>query len=394
MKETERQNEMDILLRGMAKQANSFSESGNGGKQTTAHLDADELNAFAERTLPPLTQARYTSHLVDCSQCRRLIAQLSAAAGLPIEEVKSEKARASFWQRLPAFLSPAVLRFAVPALGILAVITIGIITFRQQQQRSAELVAQNQEPIASRPATTTDQKDQTAGNATQPQIPLTPAPVPTAAPEAKSARTREETATVDKVTTADSGSGVSSGLIAKDAPKPSKSDADEAQPAFAPEPAAPAAPPVARAQVPAKTAENKNEALAKEKAATVGVVSPQTRDQRPAAAEDREVSPSRKVAAAGRGGAATNAVRRSETEQAKRADQSEDITEVAGRRFRKQGNTWIDTAYDSSRPAITVVRGTEQYRALVADEPGIRTIAERLAGEVLVVWKGRIYRIR
>jgi hypothetical protein len=55
---------------------------------------------------------------------------------------------------------------------------------------------------------------------------------------------------------------------------------------------------------------------------------------------------------------------------------------------------WIDTAYDESRPTLTVARGSEQYRALVADEPAIRSIAEKLSGEVVIVWKGRAYRIR
>jgi hypothetical protein len=41
-----------------------------------------------------------------------------------------------------------------------------------------------------------------------------------------------------------------------------------------------------------------------------------------------------------------------------------------------------------------VTRGSEQYRALVADEPGIKTIADQLGGEVIVVWKGRAYKIR
>ena len=67
---------------------------------------------------------------------------------------------------------------------------------------------------------------------------------------------------------------------------------------------------------------------------------------------------------------------------------------MAGRRFRRQGNTWIDVDYDPGRSVMTVARGSEQYRVLVADEPAIRTIAERLAGEVIVVWKGRAYRIR
>ena len=77
---------------------------------------------------------RYTPHLVDCSQCRKLVAELSAAAGLPRTESKTNReVQASFWQRLPAFLSPTVLRYAVPALAILAVITVGLITFRQQK---------------------------------------------------------------------------------------------------------------------------------------------------------------------------------------------------------------------------------------------------------------------
>jgi hypothetical protein len=47
----------------------------------------------------------------------------------------------------------------------------------------------------------------------------------------------------------------------------------------------------------------------------------------------------------------------------------------------------------SGRATVNVTRGSEQYRALVADEPGLRTIAEQLGGEVVVVWKSRAYRI-
>ncbi|HEX5832637.1 MAG TPA: hypothetical protein VFY34_02225, partial [Pyrinomonadaceae bacterium] len=67
---------------------------------------------------------------------------------------------------------------------------------------------------------------------------------------------------------------------------------------------------------------------------------------------------------------------------------------VAGRRFRKERGIWTDTAYDSSTATVNVARGSEQFRALVADEPEIKKIAEQLDGEVIVVWKGRAYRIR
>ncbi|HKR22704.1 MAG TPA: hypothetical protein VJS17_08925, partial [Pyrinomonadaceae bacterium] len=66
---------------------------------------------------------------------------------------------------------------------------------------------------------------------------------------------------------------------------------------------------------------------------------------------------------------------------------------VAGREFHKRGEVWIDTAY-TYQSATKVARGSEQYRALVADEPGIHTIAETLKSEFIVVWKGRAYHIR
>ena len=79
---------------------------------------------------------------------------------------------------------------------------------------------------------------------------------------------------------------------------------------------------------------------------------------------------------------------------AKAKDDEADTRTVSGRRFRRQGGVWIDTAYQSSTATTIVTRGSEQFRALVADEPGIRAIAAQLPGEVVVVWKGRAYRIR
>jgi hypothetical protein len=88
------------------------------------------------------------------------------------------------------------------------------------------------------------------------------------------------------------------------------------------------------------------------------------------------------------GRAGTEASKKLETREA------ETVTTVAGRHFKHEGTTWIDTAYESSRGAINVTRGSEQYRALVADEPGLRTIANQLKGVVIVVWKNRVYRIQ
>ena len=396
MKHTEN-NEIDLLLRSLAKREGSRSVSSTSGstiQPSGDHLDADELNSFAEHLLPAATRARYMSHVVDCTRCRQIVTELTAAAGLPVFKIQSEQNVTSFWQSVSAFLSPSVLRYALPALAILAVITVGVITLRQQNR--APLVAQNQEaPLQTAPETRNN------------QAPDAPAQAPTTgasnlalkSPERPASTTESPAKAGDKVgtsappTTADSVSG----LMAKDAPKPSiVTDGQPAtQPTFAPEPAA-APPPAAQQKAASPAAVSKNEITAKQKEQPeTGFLSREMRDER--AAEDREaaMSRSRKAAGAGRGGvgAQTMNARREESDS-KRNDEDSQTQAVEGRRFRRQGNTWVDTAYDGSRPTTTVVRGSEQYRALVADEPGIRLIAEKLSGEVVLVWKGRAYRIR
>ena len=70
------------------------------------------------------------------------------------------------------------------------------------------------------------------------------------------------------------------------------------------------------------------------------------------------------------------------------------MRDVSGRRFRRQGSAWVDTAYTSATATTNITRGSEQYRALVADEPELQRIVSQLSGEVIVLWKGRAYRFR
>jgi len=81
-------------------------------------------------------------------------------------------------------------------------------------------------------------------------------------------------------------------------------------------------------------------------------------------------------------------------EGADRDDSSSETRSVAGRRFRKQGGVWVDTAYNAPRATMDLKRGSEPYRTLIADEPEIKTIADQLDGEIIVLWKGRAYRIQ
>jgi hypothetical protein len=67
---------------------------------------------------------------------------------------------------------------------------------------------------------------------------------------------------------------------------------------------------------------------------------------------------------------------------------------AAGHRFRREGSAWVDVNYKPSMRSTGVRRGTEAFRALVADVPVVGRVAEQIAGEVVVVVGGRAYRIR
>src|SRR5438132_7823635 len=136
MKQAEN-NQIDILLRGLAQReraavnAQSVPQSAKAHLPagTSIHLDADELSAYTENALPLATRARYTAHLVDCDDCRKIVSQLSVATGLPAEtRVAGHETIASKWrEKLAALLSPPVLRYAMPALVLLAVSAVSLL---------------------------------------------------------------------------------------------------------------------------------------------------------------------------------------------------------------------------------------------------------------------------
>src|SRR5688572_22594181 len=118
----ERNNDIDLLLRQLSRRNGvPVSES------EQQHLDADELNSFVANALPAAARARYTEHLADCSSCRKLVAQLSASHGLlPVQQSEGSVAPSGLKSFLASLFSPMVLRFAVPALGLIVIAAIGV----------------------------------------------------------------------------------------------------------------------------------------------------------------------------------------------------------------------------------------------------------------------------
>jgi hypothetical protein len=375
----EKNNEIDLLLRRSSRGRHATAPDGDLHDHHN-HLDADELNSYAENALPAVARARYTEHLAECSRCRELVVQLSSAAGVVLAEEPSRVPVPSGLRKLLASLfSPMVLRYAVPALGLIVVAVIGLTVFRRDRPgRSPDMVATSRQ-AETPPAVAEEAKPQTgflydsgksgpASPAPEPHRARieaeSPAPIATPAPTANRPADANKEAPVAKV---------ESTTVATAAPPPATP----------------------------KPAETSNEAQRQE-----------PEEQKKVAQERPAATPSTERERDFQTGASVGSVA-STRRPAKRADKAQDqiaaaplplqlrdkdsddeeTRTVAGRHFRKQRGIWVDTGY-AGGATVDLTRGSEQYRSLVADEPQIKNIAEQLDGQIIVVWKGRAYKIR
>jgi hypothetical protein len=370
----ETKNEMDVLLRRLGRRDDAVLPD-------AGHLDADELSAYAENVLPAAARARYTAHLAECSRCRELVVQLSASAGVVVATESVNATGPAGWRKfLASLFTPMVLRYAVPALGLIVVAVIGFVILRRDQPTPdvAQVTNTEQRPAAP-PATQPDgsinyslksspSPDQSADKRAKGLQAESPASPPNAAPVVSSVDTE----------------------VANDAaaaqPKPEQKTTAANEPPPPPKPSATPTPEEAPRPEPEVSKREVREmpATASPAAANKTLMTEGQRKDKDDIARRRGATDD--VSAAGTGSVARI--------QRDGLDQNANTRSVAGRRFRKQNGIWIDTAYDSSKDTVSLTRGSEQYRALVADEPAIKTIADTLNGEIILVWKGHTYRIR
>ena len=399
----ESNNPIDLMLRKLGRSGSRLQQNaGNGGAESgDAHLDADELSAYAENALPPTTRARYTEHLADCVRCRQIVSQLSQVAGLVVDEAPKTAASSGLKAFLASLFSPIVLRYAVPALGLLVVASIGFLALRSTGRME---LAQREVTVFDKAPATATSGDTGAAAPTVPSVNATKSQphgviataeadktVGAKSPEqekpAAEARRQENEQPHEKAAT-------STDQVAAAAPAGSPTatvTVASAKPSAV----------VDQKQTTSEAAPNKIQAQATQ-TGTAPSANDEPSTRRPAKEPAVDVFRMNEGSALKKGkrdSAAAKENARADDAEEKRErnladkDQTETIS-VAGRRFRKSGSVWIDVAYNSSQGTTNVTRGSEQYRALIADEPGIRTIAEQLKGDVIVVWKGHAYRIR
>jgi hypothetical protein len=376
----ETNNEMDLLLRRLGRRQDAFAPGAGD------HLDADELSAYAENALPAAARARYTEHLAECSSCRDLVVQLTASAGVVSAAGTTSVAELSGWRKfLASLLSPMVLRYAAPALGLIVVTVIGVMVMRRD-----------------RPG---EQMSQLSDQARRETV------APNLSPEAYS--DEKSPKTVDSVTKQQTEARGDVQPTATPLPEKAPVDREQKTPAAKPEEqtavaAAPAPPPAKVQNATAEAAQPKSEDVVRKQQEEVKVAAAEVskksfelgksdskRAEEPAAMRGRTAknkAPASDAPSPAGAGSVSN-LQRDEAERDDK-DSSAETRSVAGRRFRRQRGIWTDTAYDPSRDTINLTRGSEHFRSLVADEPAIKNIADQLDGEIIVVWKGRAYRIR
>lgn len=425
--------EMDRLLRRYARRNRETlraEQRGDGqDASSNTHLDADELNAYAEGALPESARSRYFAHLADCDDCRKLVIDLTLAATIA-EEQKAHVASVtslpskSWRDWLAALLSPPVLRYGIPALALFAVIVVAIVATRTTR-RDTSFVAQQNE--ATRPyvpsaasnsnspaetATTETTVENHSNNNSTTSNTASSIPQQNPAPQANAAGNpvQEKNGTIVM-----NGPVVAQPSVAKSAEAQSGSNGkqpvteeagkvlDETVTVIAAPPPISTPAPVLSSSTTANETENKDKREDRKRAQTTdsddqlrvntnavgGAASPLSINGAARDTAGRRASRTVQNLPAAKPASPP----KSESVDAEAVkERPAETRSVRGRKFRKQGGAWVDTAYNSSLSTTSVARGSEQYRALVADEPELRAITQQLGGEVIVVWKGRAYR--
>jgi hypothetical protein len=409
--------QIDVLLRRYAGQSPS--------QPAKEHLDADELNAFAEGSLPAAARSRYLSHLVDCDNCRQIVSQLAISGGALVktENETTDAQGSSWWKRFSGFFSPLTLTYGALAAVLILIAGVGFFVLRQRP--ASTLVAKN------------DQSQAAANSAASPNGDAMPQP--SNGPPSESMENRQgsasstsqaspgqdEIARLEKP--ADKPAVMSKS--AKEAESPGnplpatekKTETTQAAPSYAPPPpsekertetlsrdqespksVASASGP--RKSAPADTFKMSDRARAggSDSDNRAGEDSSHLLLNQPSvsrrASDDKAKGP-RRDAENNVGNRNSNVGLNDATKtqgvvapnRAASEEKREETRSAGGRKFRRQGNAWVDVKFKSSMNLKSISRGSGEFNDL---DSGLRSIAQELGGELIVVWKGKAYRIR
>jgi hypothetical protein len=357
---------------------------GDNPPEPKKHLDADAIAAFAENALPVPARLLYTEHLAHCDPCRRKLSSAirmnreADAAAASTVSAPIAAAAVPWYSRL--FRTPS-LAVAMGSLVLVLSAALGYLVLQRQSENAANNAIVSQ-------ATAPD-----AGSA--PYYKGEPAANTDAAPAANipGNSTAQPPAGSAGSTAANTAPGGGPTDPAKPQPPAEDKEAAEGRRNFGialdgvtttviePQPAAPAAAMRSTADQP-KTERDEMLAAADD-AKDKGGAGRRDADSR--AKMDREAAPEAlKKVGPSRAGPLN-------TQQQMNSNIGEmSVTRsVGGKTFFNRNGAWVDTVY-SGQTVTLVRRGSGEFKKL---DSGLRSIANDLYGTVIVLWKGKAYRI-
>ncbi len=402
---TPNDSQIELLIRRQATRARGVSTTGE-------HLDADALNAFAEGALPAATRSLYVAHLADCDDCRKLVGELSIHAGSAAATQSAETRRepaTSWWKSLAGLFALPAFKYAAVAIALIVVAGISFLAWRRSNPSGRNLIVQNQ-PAANPESTTANNATASPVAGTDSNPPVDRSAIAKALPQPTIGNGRE---TLGEAPAAPPPPAKPRTEIAVNEPepvitanKPVVAARAEATPSFAPQPA------------------ESNESRAREQQNVAGIIHggprrsesnekykvlDRNRSTDVAKEEDRlrgiadvdEKKSDKSAPKQSQSGTLSMSAGAARDDRAE-ARKSNDVTTVSstttasirsvgGRKFQRSGNAWVDVKFKSTMAIRNVSRGSDEFDAL---DSKLKSIAQQLGGEVIVVWKGKAYKIK
>jgi len=388
--EFEFDKEMDAILRK--------ARSGEVATFPGAHMDADEITAFAENAVPAAARQGFAAHLADCMRCRKILSNTillnseaatetaSSVVSVPVTEQK-----VPWYRRL--FVFPQ-LAYAMGAMVLLFSGFFGYLILKNLPGANEVSFSTNKSaPSAdqSRPQaapTGLSSSNANAANSAPPFDPLAPANKAANAPVTTSATPsfpNSDTAPTTLPVPIDKGRN-------EELDRPASEDQPQATPnaevmtksadsdtKLAKDETADKNP----AKMPAPTEANKPStagAVRQEKQQNAERKRDDNLDTIDGRSGDDEIRPQPK--------AKTN--RAEPDNKKKEAYRAGETRSVGGKTFNNVGGIWFDSDYTSQKQK-NFKRGTSDYLRL---DSGLRSIADQLGGTVVILWGGKAYRIQ
>ena len=393
--ETEFDKEIDILLR------QSSLGGGLAAELVGRHLEADEINAFAENALSEKLRLRAMEHFADCSRCRKILSNLAVFNA----EDKSEIVHAEESKTIAAvteipwykklFMFPQI-AYSMGALALIFGGIIAVIVLKDASQNYSSDVAKMEKTPENPSVFSADSVSNSNATANYSNS------ANAAANVASAANSNTTTASANKIIPPESSANSVLSETGKSEPKPGENPSDDAKnetkekkdeiaAAPTPAPPAPAAKPenmtvdgvTTDADVAKRQTEDSRDRSSRNQAGNLTRVMPDSQN----AQNQRQIQNLPMTARRAEEEATVSADSAAKTKSVAKPAENKSI---GGKNFRRSDGVWYDVNYKGQK-TINIRRSSDEYKKLDAN---IRSIADNLGGVVVIVSGSKAYRIQ